>query len=426
MWRQRHASRLLRESAVKFIDRKSEFADSSSQRKLAGPLPAPGRARSLRNEMRNVADHRTTGLLAASRFVLSLCGALTLASFAVEPTAARAYESAYCQNLRAQIGQAGAVERASGGASRQRGELRRLQSRAASLGCGRGGGFLIFGGGEPAQCGALESRIAQLATYAANPPSRGNYSSGDRSALLARYETDCRHGQRGPQEAEPSNIFEAIFGAPRREQPIVEGPGGVVLNPGDPGYDGEPRAQGGSEAICVRQCDGGFFPVSYSAHRGNLQDLNSLCQAQCPNAEAMVYTKSQWRDVETAVSIEGEPYMSLPNALKFQKQRIAACSCKPPGESWAQALEGAERLLAFQRHHDSILTAEEAERLSRPLAIGGSSRRVANGQTAPRDAATPPPQESAAAGLGLDQGETREVTGPDGATKRVRVISPAL
>ena len=379
--------------------------------------------------MRNLADHRTVKLLAAGRFVLSLCGALTLASLAVEPTAARPGESAYCQNLRAQIAQAGGGERASSGASRQRGELRRLQSRAASLGCGRGGGFLIFGGGEPAECGALESRIAQLATSASPAPSGWG---GDRSALLARYDADCRRGQRGPQEAEPANIFEAIFGArPSRQQPIVEGPGGVVLNPGDPGYDGEWRAQGGSEAICVRQCDGGFFPVSYSAYRGNLSDLNALCQAECPNAEATVYTKSLWRDVETAVSIDGEPYTSLPNALKFQKQRVAACSCKPPGESWAHALEGAERLLAFQRHHDSILTAEEAERLSRPLAIGGSSRRVANGQSARRDAgsgdaATLPPQESAAAGVGLDQGETREMTGPDGATKRVRVIVPAL
>jgi len=387
--------------------------------------------------MRNHADHRTTGLLAAGRFLTWLCGALILASLAVGPTAARPGESAYCQNLRAQIAQADGGERVWGGASRQRGELRRLQSRAASLGCGRGG-FLFFGGAEPAECGGLESRIAQLSSYAANPASRGNYSSGEKSALLARYEADCGRGRGGgPQQSEPSNIFEALFGAPRhdygsREQPFVEGPGGVVLNPGDPGYDGEWRAQGGSEAICVRQCDGGFFPVSYSAYRGNLQDLNSLCQAECPNAEASVYTKSLWRDVETAVSIDGEPCMNLPNALKFQKQRVAACSCQPPGVGWAQALEGAERLLSFQRHHDSILTAEEAERLSRPLPIGGSSRRVANGQSTRRDTRaldddlTPPTQESAAAGLGLDQGVTREMTGPDGVTKRVRVIAPAL
>lgn len=380
--------------------------------------------------MRYLADHRTAGLLAASRFILSLCGALILASLAVEPAAARPGESGYCQNLRAQIAQTGS-DRASGGGYRERNELRRLQSRAASLGCGRGG-FLFFGGGDPAECDGLQSRIAQLSAYAANPGSRGNYSGGERSALLARYEADCAQGGR-PQETGPANIFEAIFGAPRSEHSVVEGPGGVVLNPGDPGYEGEWRAQGGSEAICVRQCDGGFFPVSYSAHRGNLQDLNSLCQAECPNAEATLYTKSTWRDVETAISLDGEPYMNLPNALKFQKQRVAACSCKPPNQSWAEALQGAEQLLASQRHHDLILTAEEAERLSRPLPIGGSSRRAPTGQFARRGAsapspedALPPPQEAAATGLGLDQGVTREMTGSDGAKKRVRVIAPAL
>ncbi len=387
--------------------------------------------------MRTLADHRTTDTLRrealiAARLVLSLCGALILASLATEPSAARANESAYCQNLRAQIAQAGR-DRAPAASGRQRAELQRLQARARGLGCGRGG-FLFFGGDEPAECGALESRIGQLAAAVSNPASAGYWGGADRNALLARYDAECRHGYGLPQESEPQNIFEAIFGSPaRRGEPVVEGPGGVVLNPDDPGYyDGDGRAQGGSEAICVRQCDGGFFPVSYSARHGSLQELNELCQAQCPNAQAMVYTKSLWRDVETAVSIEGEPYSALPNALKFQKQRVPACSCKAPDVTWAQALEGAERLLSFERHHDSILTVEEAERLSRPLPIGGSSRRVANGQSTRRqsgalDAPPPPaPQETAATGIGLDQGVTREVTGPDGATKRVRVISPAL
>ncbi len=402
--------------------------------------------------MRNLADHRTTGLhkhaafgcnrpkapapapsqraLAAARVLLSLCGALILASLAAEPSAARPNESAYCQNLRAQISQAGG-DRGSAASGRQRAELGRLQARSQGLGCGRPG-FLIFGGGDPAECGALQSRIAQLAAAVS---SGGYWGGSNRNALLARYEAECRQGYSAPQEAEPQNIFEAIFGGrARRGEPLVEGPGGVVLNPDDPGYyEGDARAQGGSEAVCVRQCDGGFFPVSYSARHGSLQDLNELCRAQCPNAEAMVYTKSLWRDIETAVSIDGEPYSALPNALKFQKQRVAACSCKPPGVSWAQALEGAERMLSFDRHHDSILTAEEAERLSRPLPVGGSSRRVASGQSARRDSRgvvdappLPAPQEAAASGIGLDQGVTREVTGPDGTKKRVRVIAPAL
>jgi hypothetical protein len=384
--------------------------------------------------MRNVDHHRTAGLRPASFLAASLGGVLILVSLAAAPSTARALESAYCQNLRAQIAQAGGDGRSYGGSGgRQRAELQRLQSRSASLGCDRGG-FLFFDGGAPTECAGLRSRIARLATVVASPAPGGGYWGGARNALLARYDADCRHGGAAPrQDAGPANIFEAIFGAPWRQPTVVDGAGGVVANPGDPGFGDEDwRAHGGSEAICVRQCDGGFFPVSYSANRGNLSDLNALCQAQCPNAEASIYTKSLWRDVETAVSMDGEPYMNLPNALKFQRQRVAACACKPPGESWAQAMEGAERLLSFAHPRDSLVTAEEAERLSRPLPAGAVSRRVYSPQSTRRDArpldapvAPPPPQESAAA-LSADQGVYREVTGPDGVTKRVRVIAPAL
>ena len=62
-----------------------------------------------------------------------------------------------------------------------------------------------------------------------------------------------------------------------------------------------------SWTICVRRCDGGFFPITYTARRVALDDLNALCKALCPNAEAELYTKGAWRDISTAVSINGEP-----------------------------------------------------------------------------------------------------------------------
>ena len=76
---------------------------------------------------------------------------------------------------------------------------------------------------------------------------------------------------------------------------------------------------GGALAICVRQCDGGFFPVSYSARRANLEELDTLCKALCPNAEVALYTKSLWGELDSAVSMSGESYGDHPNALKFQK-----------------------------------------------------------------------------------------------------------
>ena len=43
------------------------------------------------------------------------------------------------------------------------------------------------------------------------------------------------------------------------------------------------------------------------AHRGNLNELDNLCHALCPNAEVTLYTRSLYRDMKSAVSINGEP-----------------------------------------------------------------------------------------------------------------------
>jgi hypothetical protein len=46
-------------------------------------------------------------------------------------------------------------------------------------------------------------------------------------------------------------------------------------------------AIGGSYHVCVRACDGGFFPVPYV---GDRDSLTEICQALCPNAETQLYS----------------------------------------------------------------------------------------------------------------------------------------
>ncbi len=57
---------------------------------------------------------------------------------------------------------------------------------------------------------------------------------------------------------------------------------------------------------------------------------------QCPGAETALY---RMRDdqIENAVSVDGEPYTALPNALRFRQRFDAACTCRPRNGSWAEA-----------------------------------------------------------------------------------------
>src|SRR5579871_6112353 len=123
-------------------------------------------------------------------------------------------------------------------------------------------------------------------------------------------------------------------------------------------------ASGGSYLVCVRSCDGGFFPVSYV---GDRESLAKLCQALCPQAETQLYSMPFGGTIEESVSMSGMPYGSLPNASKFEQAVDQTCSCRRKDESWAEALAGVEARL--QRHPGDILvTPEISEKMSRPAA----------------------------------------------------------
>ena len=368
---------------------------------------------------------------------------------ALAPWAAPARaESAYCNDLKAEIAQAGGggdSARYRAAAAKQQVELGRTAAYARSIGCERQQ-FLFFGEAPPPQCAQINARVAQMQANLAALQQRSG-DNGRKLALTARYDAQCRERSRVTPAAAPPleasrGFFEEMFGlAPPREAgappdppllnrtpPIRAQPEDDPLNETEGSEQGDNHL-GGALAICVRQCDGGFFPVSYSARRANLEELATLCKALCPNAEVALYTKSLWGELDSAVSMSGESYGDHPNALKFQKTLVPACGCKPPDKSWAEALADAERILASSNSKDVVVTEEQAEQLSRPLSSSDARDRVgAKKQSTRRDAPTAEGATGslAAPATGKDPGEWRETIGPDGVKRRVRVVAPAL
>ena len=121
----------------------------------------------------------------------------------------------------------------------------------------------------------------------------------------------------------------------------------------------------GSYAVCVRTCDGGFFPVSYSG-AGRADSLEEECRLLCPNAEVRLYSFPLGGTINQAASSDGEPYVDLPNALKFQQTYDPECSCRRKGESWAEALAAAEARYGHESR-DILVTPEKSAELSRPI-----------------------------------------------------------
>ncbi|MCJ2089338.1 DUF2865 domain-containing protein [Methylobacterium sp. E-005] len=216
-------------------------------------------------------------------------------------------------------------------------EIGRLEAYYRGLNCTEK--FLFFDT-RPPQCGAVEQRIRALkATYG--------------GAVL---------DDSGTRRRELQSLVAST--CPARETYAASG---------------ESYALGGPQMVCVRTCDGGFFPMrNLPEGRGGADEM---CQALCPGAEAQAYSMPYGDDaLKHAATVKGSrAYTSLANAFKFRKEFVPNCSCKPEGKTWAQSLVKAESMLV--RHKgDIFVTPMQAEALSRPkvrLTLVGRADRTA-------------------------------------------------
>jgi hypothetical protein len=212
-------------------------------------------------------------------------------------------------------------------------------------------------------------------------------------------------------------------------------------------------ALGGTSAVCVRSCDGGFFPVPYV---GDRDSLAKICQALCPNADTQLYSMPLGGTIEEATSTTGSRYGDLAYAGKFEQALDMNCSCRRQGQGWAEALADAEKRA---QHHagDILVTPEISEKMSRPVpgpkafAVADASNRGAvalaektgapplvldtNGVDLDLNAATAVlsratsgigVEETGTVYYGLNQGQIMEQKGQDGSVKRVRIVAPTL
>ncbi len=182
---------------------------------------------------------------------------------------------------------------------------------------------------------------------------------------------------------------------------------------GAPAGDLGPQS-GTYRTVCVRTCDGAYFPVSFATVPGRFPDDEKTCKSLCPAAEATLFAyRNPGEDMNQAVSISGQPYSALPNAFKFRTEFNPSCACKAAGQTWSDALKAIDDKAAAEQQGDIIVTEESAKKMARPLAAKtapAAAKKGAVGTTAatpaaaphptlpPRTAATPPADSTAREG----------------------------
>lgn len=81
--------------------------------------------------------------------------------------------------------------------------------------------------------------------------------------------------------------------------------------------------------LCVRLCDGYYFPVSFSTLPSHFQQDENVCQSKCAAPVELYYYQNPGAGVDQMVSMKTqEPYKSLKSAFRYRKEYVQGCSCK--------------------------------------------------------------------------------------------------
>jgi len=296
------------------------------------------------------------------------------------------------------------IKRTEDAIAKQQADLDRTVAQAHKAGCAGQGFFAFFSALSP-QCGPITSQIQQMRGNLDRMISdleqlkNGNTGQeGQRRALigqLAQNNCGAQYTAAANSWGGPQGFFDALFG------------GGTIINPGG---DGAPS--GTYHTVCVRACDGYYFPISYSTVPSRFADDARTCQRLCPAAEAELYSfRNPGEDMEQAISVSGQAYTALPNAFRYRKEIIVGCSCRRPGQSWADALKNADDSSTLESG-DIVVTDQNAKALSQPKPSGKPA------------ASTPQAGANSATATTASPAATASSAGTDSGKRAVRVVGP--
>lgn len=81
--------------------------------------------------------------------------------------------------------------------------------------------------------------------------------------------------------------------------------------------------------VCVRLCDGYYFPVSFSTLPSHFDQDANVCQSKCAAPAELYYYQNPGATVDQSVALRSqEPYTSLRTAFRYRKELVPGCSCK--------------------------------------------------------------------------------------------------
>jgi hypothetical protein len=187
---------------------------------------------------------------------------------------------------------------------------------------------------------------------------------------------------------------------------------------------------GGSfRTVCVRMCDGYYWPISHGVGRSRFSQDAAQCQSSCSGEARLFYGPSSG-SADDLVDLGGRSYAQIPNAFKYRKALSPSCACKPA--PWSEAeLARHQRYAAADAARAAALAATQvpAQLSAQGPAQGSGSKVTQAGKTAPA-VASPALPAAASAAASIVQAPAPGTAAPsqtaEAAKAEVAPVAPAV
>ncbi len=157
----------------------------------------------------------------------------------------------------------------------------------------------------------------------------------------------------------PEKWAEKVTLAARRAAPRYIVPNGATTD--DPAAKFHKGTRSTYKTVCVRLCDGYFWPISFSTTEDQFDRDNTTCERSCGTATQLFVSPIPNSDGEGLQSLSGVPYAKLKTAHLFRSRYDATCKCN--AQPWEQEAKIRHRLYALeaaQRKGDKATASEIA------------------------------------------------------------------
>lgn len=270
-----------------------------------------------------------------------------VAAFAFVPASEAA--SRTCRQLEAELagtsrGNAspGQLRKYDAAIARQHDEVAKARGQARYLGCG----FSLFSS-NVSQCASLNAALSRMngnldTLQRKRAQLAGNGKRRSRARVMALLDKNGCRGRPAEEKAVTIRssdgrverlLGETIERADRPNEVLGDRSWQELMTAPDQLH--RPRGGGQYRTMCVRTCDGYFFPASNAASVSDFERDQKNCEASCPGADMQVfYTQGLDDDSARMISTAtGRPYGELPTAYLYKKPNASvpqSCGCNAP------------------------------------------------------------------------------------------------